>query len=87
VARLLSETGRYSIAPVFVVGVYSGVDKLGEGAGSSLDEARIRAAANALRGWYLYRPAEVTKPSDVEGDSARGARWLPNHIDCGEIIT
>lgn len=87
VARLLSETGRHSIAPVFVVGVYSGVDKLGEGAGPSLDEARTKAAANALRGWYLYRPGEVTKPSDVEGEQRVDKRWIPNYVDCGEVVT
>ncbi|KAF2093334.1 ribonuclease III [Rhizodiscina lignyota] len=86
VARLLSETGRKSIAPVFVVGVYSGLDKLGEGAGGSLDEARNRAAANALRGWYLYRPQEVVKPSEVEGEGQK-RKWIPNFIDCGEIVT
>jgi dsRNA-specific ribonuclease len=88
VARLLSETGRLSIAPVFVVGVYSGLDKLGEGAGGSLDEARNRAAANALRGWYLYRPAEVTKPTDAEvTERKRDRKWIPNFIDLGEIVT
>lgn len=87
VARLLSETGRRSIAPVFVVGVYSGVDKLGEGAGGSLDEARNRAATNALRGWYLYRPVEVTKPSEVEGVEGKQRRWIANFIDCGEVVT
>lgn len=81
IARLLSETGRYSIAPVFVVGVYSGHDKLGEGAGNSLHEARNRAAANALRGWYLYRPGDVVRPSEAETK-----RWRPNYIDCGEVV-
>ncbi|KAF2870743.1 ribonuclease III domain-containing protein [Massariosphaeria phaeospora] len=85
VARLISETGRLSRHPVFVVGVYSGKDKLGEGAGSSLDEARIRAAAAALKGWYLYRPLEVTVPSSTEGALDTSA-WKPNMIDCGEVI-
>lgn len=56
VSRLMAETGRYSSAPVFVVGVFSGDQKLGEGQGSSLREARTRAAVNALQGWYLYSP-------------------------------
>ena len=42
VSRLIAETGRASIAPVFMVGVYSGKDKLGEGQGSSLAEAKYR---------------------------------------------
>ena len=92
VARLISETGRLSRTPVFVVGVYSGNDKLGEGAGSSLNEGRVRAAAAALRSWYLYSPpdSEVVLPSEVEG-AASGAKgrkkWKPQMVDIGEIIT
>jgi large subunit ribosomal protein L44 len=41
-SRLLKETGRFSIAPVFVVGIYFGQDKLGEGFGSSLSMAEFR---------------------------------------------
>ncbi|KAK8188018.1 ribonuclease III domain-containing protein [Phyllosticta capitalensis] len=85
VARLLAETGRGSRTPVFVVGVFSGPDKLGEDAGASLDEAKIRATAAALKSWYLYSPVEYTKPSDVE-DTREGKKWLPNHIDAGEIV-
>ena len=40
--RLLKETGRFSAAPVFVVGIYSGPDQLGEGFGSSLSMAEFR---------------------------------------------
>ncbi|CAN9348901.1 unnamed protein product [Alternaria alternata] len=85
VARLISETGRLSRHPVFVVGVYSGKDKLGEGSGSSLDEARTRAAAAALKAWYLYKPVEVTVPSSMEGELDT-SKWRPNHIDHGEVI-
>lgn len=87
VARLISETGRLSGTPVFVVGVFSGDDKLGEGAGVSLNEARIRAAAVALRSWYLYSPPEddIVVPSDVEG--ATGKKWKPQMVDIGEIVT
>lgn len=85
VARLISETGRLSRHPVFVVGVYSGKDKLGEGAGSSLNEARVRAAAAALKAWYLYRPIEVTVPSSMEGELDT-SKWKPNMVDCGEVI-
>jgi len=91
VARLLSETGRKSRHPVFVVGVYSGRDKLGEGTGASLNEGRVRAAAQALKGWYLYSPPEVMRPSEMEGNmGAAGGekrRWVPNYIDAGEVIT
>ncbi|KAI6787165.1 hypothetical protein D0861_08665 [Hortaea werneckii] len=100
VARLLSETGRHSRTPVFVVGVYSGKEKLGEGVGSSLNEGRVRAAGNALRGWYLYSPpeSEVVVPSEVEGSvvggggtgeegTRRARKWKPQMVDMGEIIT
>jgi len=86
VARLIAETGRLSRHPVFVVGVYSARDKLGEGAGASLDEARVRAATAALKGWYLYSPMDVVTPSEVEDGDAAG-KWKPNLVDCGEIIT
>jgi len=89
VARLLSETGRRTRTPVFVVGVYSGGEKLGEDAGSSLDEARTRAAAHALRSWYLYSPPreQVNLPSKTEEYEKNGKRWIPQMIDIGEVIT
>ena len=90
VARLISETGRLSRTPVFVVGVFSGEDKLGEGAGSSLNEGRVRAAAAALRSWYLYSPPEeaVVLPSSMEGGKSKSKKkWRPQHIDIGEVVT
>ena len=85
VARILSETGRRSRSPVFVVGIYSGNDQLGEGAGASLPEARLRASVNALKAWYLYSPGNnVPVPSDTESANARP--WEPVHIDMGEVI-
>lgn len=88
IARLLSETGRFSRSPVYVVGIFSGKEKLGEGAGPSLDEARRRAAIAALKAWYLYIPhagGETRVPSDVEDGQVKG-KWEPVHIDLGEII-
>ncbi|KAH6717044.1 ribonuclease III domain-containing protein [Leptodontidium sp. MPI-SDFR-AT-0119] len=85
VARILSETGRRSRSPVFVVGIYSGNDQLGEGAGASLPEARLRASVAALKAWYLYSPGNnVPVPSDTEAPNARP--WEPVHIDMGEVI-
>ena len=81
-ARILSETGRKSRTPVFVVGVFAGKDKLGEGSGGSLDEARIRAAVAALKGWYLYSPLTVNVPSQAEV----GKEWEPLLVDGGEVI-
>lgn len=98
VARMLSETGRKSIAPVFVVGIFSGEEKLGEGAAASLGEARTRAAVNALKSWYLYSPTPqtgrgVNVPSDTEkrlrqkSDETLGEKgWESVYIDLGEII-
>ncbi|PBP17169.1 60S ribosomal protein L3 [Diplocarpon rosae] len=84
-ARILSETGRRSRTPVFVVGIYSGNDQLGEGAGSHLSEARIRASVNALKAWYLYSPGNnVPVPSDTEDPHSKP--WEPVHIDIGEIV-
>ncbi|KAK4988456.1 54S ribosomal protein L3 mitochondrial [Elasticomyces elasticus] len=93
VARLISETGRASRHPVFVVGVYSGQEKLGEDAGASLDEGRIRAAAQALRSWYLYSPMDFRVPSEMERQrgkdkgKTKAKDWTPVMIDPGEIIT
>ncbi|KAL9137325.1 MAG: hypothetical protein Q9175_001479 [Cornicularia normoerica] len=82
VARILGETGRESRHPVFVVGVFAGKDKLGEGSGSSLDEARVRAAVGALKGWYLYSPLEVRVPSEA----TVGKPWKPLLVDGGEVV-
>lgn len=51
--RLLKETGRYSQSPIFVVGIFSGPDQLGEGFGSSLRMAEYRVSALPI---YSYAP-------------------------------
>lgn len=84
VARLHAETGRRSSHAVFVVGVYSGEECLGEGHGGSLDEARIRASTNALKAWYLYSPLEKTAPSLKLEDQK--AKFKPAFVDVGEVI-
>ncbi|KAI0546109.1 ribonuclease III [Xylaria curta] len=85
VARLLSETGRLSRTPVYVVGVYSGRDKLGEAAGADMLGAKRAAAINALKAWYLYSPGQVGLPSDTFAEDA--APWKPAYVDIGEIIS
>lgn len=62
ISRLLAESGRLSKAPVFIVGVFSGSEKLGEGFGSSLKEAKARAATDALMKWYCYEPMQGQAP-------------------------
>lgn len=52
-SRMIAESGRLSISPVFVVGVWSGETKIGEGSGSSIRMAEFRAAEDALRRLYL----------------------------------
>lgn len=85
VARILSETGRRTRHPLFVVGIYSGNDKLGEGSAPNLNEARLRAAAHALKAWYLYSPGkDLELPSDHHQGS--GKKWDPLYIDVGEVI-
>ena len=49
--RLLKETGRLSISPVFVVGIYSGADQLGEGFGSSLKMAEFRVSLSVIKSY------------------------------------
>ncbi|KAG5438866.1 hypothetical protein PCK2_000909 [Pneumocystis canis] len=87
VSRLIAETGRCSISPLFIVGVYSGNEKLGEGHGSSLKEAKhtvAGASINALKAWYLYESKEFDRPSKtLENDKEV---YIPVHIDCGEVI-
>ncbi|KAH8585578.1 ribonuclease III domain-containing protein [Bisporella sp. PMI_857] len=85
VARILSETGRHSRHPVFVVGIFSGNEKLGEGAAPNLLEARLRASVVALKSWYMYSPGNSTRvPSETEEVGTKP--WEPVHIDLGEII-
>ncbi|KAH7341977.1 ribonuclease III domain-containing protein [Rhizoctonia solani] len=55
ISRLLQESGRQTNSPTFVVGIFSGEDKLGEGFGSSLNMAEYRAAENAMHRLYLTR--------------------------------
>ncbi|KAK6346724.1 hypothetical protein TWF696_006837 [Orbilia brochopaga] len=86
IARLEKETGRYSRHPVFIVGVYSGEEKLGEGQGGSLPEAKIKAAISALKGWYLYSPVtgvDLPSKTDAEPD----APFSPSFIDVGDVVS
>ncbi|KAK6336826.1 hypothetical protein TWF718_009615 [Orbilia javanica] len=86
IARLEKETGRYSRHAVFIVGVYSGEEKLGEGQGSSLPEAKIKAAISALKGWYLYSPVSgVDLPSKTDENPL--AKFMPAVIDVGDVVS
>ncbi|KAI6244961.1 54S ribosomal protein L3, mitochondrial [Erysiphe necator] len=86
IARILSETGRWSRSPLFSVGIFSGQDLLGSSSGASLPEARIRACVAALKSWYLYSPGNsIRVPSDTEGHNC-DKHWEPAYIDIGEIV-
>lgn len=61
---MLKETGRFSNSPIFVVGIYSGADKLGEGFGSSLKMAEYRVCS-----FYLYSLATNSNTSQAAEDA------------------
>eukprot|EP00842_Homolaphlyctis_polyrhiza_P004876 jgi/Hompol1/538/HPOL_001624-RA len=65
VARLIKETGRLSSNAVFIVGMYSGIDKIGEGYGSSLKMAETRAVKDALLKVYQKEIKNIQLPSDL----------------------
>lgn len=66
VARLISESGRATHFPSFVVGIFSGESCLGEGTGTSLRRAEHEAMLTALR-THLQKELSVTAlPSDQE---------------------
>ncbi|KAF9275246.1 ribonuclease III domain-containing protein [Linnemannia elongata] len=83
VARLMSETGRHSKAPVFIVGVYSGTEKMGEGFGSSLKMAEFRANKDALTKYYLEEQKDFGLPSDVE---VQGAVYTPTKVGDTPVV-
>lgn len=81
-SRLLAETGRLSINPVFVVGVYSGAAKLGEGTGSSIRMAEFRAAEQALRRLYLAEMPDgsFVLPSTTLDSTLAGQGPMPHSL-------
>ena len=81
-SRMIAETGRLSINPVFVVGVYSGAVKLGEGTGSSIRMAEYHAAEDALRRLYLSEKPDdsFTLPSTTLDDAFSGQAPLPHSL-------
>lgn len=82
-SRLLKETGRFSNSPVFVVGIFSGSDQLGEGFGSSLKMAEYRAAEDALLRVMLTqrRSDELQLPSSTFGTGVGNVFELGDAVD------
>lgn len=83
VGRMLAESGRHSKAPVFVVGVYSGTEKLGEGFGSSIAMAETRANKDALTKYYMEELKDFSLPSDVD---KKGFIYKPTKIGDTQVI-
>ncbi|KAA1468840.1 ribonuclease III [Dentipellis sp. KUC8613] len=95
VSRLLKETGRFSNSPVFVVGIFSGADKLGEGFGSSLKMAEYRAAEDSLHRLYLTQtpPHLVRVPTSTfpltQGDvftAGEEGAYVPGELGETEVL-
>ena len=63
-SRLIKESGRATHFPSFMVGVYSGVELLGEGCGTSLKRAEREAMLAALRTHFQTELSNVPLPSD-----------------------
>ncbi|CAG8499325.1 1120_t:CDS:10 [Paraglomus brasilianum] len=78
ISRLTAETGRLSKSPTFIVSVYSGTKKLGEGFGSSLDMAEFRAARDALKKHYLKETKDFQLPSIVDKENVV---YVPTEIE------
>ncbi|KAI9286207.1 ribonuclease III domain-containing protein [Umbelopsis sp. AD052] len=64
-SRLLKETGRATNSAVFIVGVFSGEEKLGEGYGNSMKMAEYRACMDAINKHYLFENKDFMLPSDT----------------------
>ncbi|ETS62031.1 hypothetical protein PaG_03587 [Moesziomyces aphidis] len=94
-SRMIAESGRLSISPVFVVGVYSGATKIGEASGSSIRMAEFRAAEDALRRLYLaetplgdFDLPSVTLDASFPGltPSAAQASYNPQPLGQAEVL-
>ncbi|KAJ1920026.1 54S ribosomal protein L3 mitochondrial [Mycoemilia scoparia] len=80
VSRLLKETGRFTNSPVFIVGVFSGTKKIGEGFGSSLKMAEFRAAKDALIKYYTREVKDISLPSDAEHEGDEDITFFPQKV-------
>ncbi|KAK6460633.1 hypothetical protein DFJ63DRAFT_236704 [Scheffersomyces coipomensis] len=82
--RLIAETGRLSSHAIYVVGVFCGVEKLGEGVGSSMNEAKTRAVVNALMSYYLYSPID-NEGNEVKVPSDKDYKYLDGIVGLGDV--
>lgn len=65
-SRLISESGRATHFPSFVVGVYSGERQLGEGCGTSIKRAEKEAMLAALQTHFQTELSNCPLPSDYD---------------------
>ncbi|KAG9286694.1 hypothetical protein G9A89_012244 [Geosiphon pyriformis] len=81
--EMLKETGRNTRSPVFVIGIFSGIDKLAESYGSSIKMAEFKAAREALKLYYLKEVKDYTLPSEVlKGD----IKYIPTKVGDTPVI-
>ncbi|KAI8917175.1 ribonuclease III domain-containing protein [Powellomyces hirtus] len=69
VARILREAGGGTPAAIYMVGLFQGDVKLGDGYGSSREQAESRAVRNALRKHFKEEIKAIEAPSGVEEES------------------
>ena len=99
-SRMVAESGRLSISPIFVVGVWSGATKIGEASGSSIRMAEFRAAEDALRRLYLAETplgdfdlpsstldAQFGGSSGASADGAAAQAFKAQPIGESEVLT
>lgn len=80
-----SEIGCLLRMLVFVVGIYSGKDKFGEGVGLSFNVVRKLVVMNVFKVWYVYSLGyKVCVLSDMMEEGVK--LWILLYIDIGEII-
>lgn len=84
--RLIAETGRRSNSPVYIMGVYSGTEKLGEGQGASLSEAEFTAQSNAMKSWYLFEDKSATLPALALEQDFEAGTYKAAIVDTGDVI-
>lgn len=84
--RLVAETGRRTNDPVYIQAVYTGEEKLGEGQGSSLREAKFNAEQNAMKAWCLFEDRQADLSSHQLEGTTRLRGYKPAMIDSGDII-
>ncbi|KAJ3151581.1 hypothetical protein HDU89_002024 [Geranomyces variabilis] len=66
-ARVLKETGANGPSPLYLVALFNGQEKLGDGYGSSKAQAEARAAKRVLRNHYRKELAALEIPQATPG--------------------